>query len=213
MTLGSEYLGVSVRVATVVVPVAVYFLILGLLNSRRHPQLLTSRQDFALLVTALSPLFVAPAMSLAGGSLTVVLLVGAVLAGIVVLAGGGRGSWVIYNLPAEEAREKIASVFEEMGLSPRSERDGFRLPTAGAFAEIGGFRLLRNVSVRLRGGSEELADDFQSRLGESLESVRAETSPMAVSMLIVATAMLVVPVTLVAHRAGEIVRLLTDLLP
>jgi len=213
VTLGSEYLGFSVRVATVVVPVAVYFLILGLLNSRRHPQLLTSRQDFALLVTALSPLFVAPAMSVAGGSLTIVLLVGAALAGVVVLGGGGRGSWVIYNLPAEEARRTIASIFEEMGLSPRSERGGFRLPTVDAFAEVGGFRLLRNVSVRLRGGSEALAKDFQSRLTESLATVRAETSPMAVSMLLVATAMLVAPVTLVAHRAGEIVRLLTDLLP
>ena len=37
----------SMRIVTVVMPVAVYFLILGLLNSRRHPQLLTGRRDFA----------------------------------------------------------------------------------------------------------------------------------------------------------------------
>ena len=62
MILGSADLGSTVRVATVVVPVAVYFLILGLLNSRRRPQMLSGRLDFALMITALSPLFLVPAV-------------------------------------------------------------------------------------------------------------------------------------------------------
>ncbi|MGB2822184.1 MAG: hypothetical protein WBF17_14465, partial [Phycisphaerae bacterium] len=59
-------LGVSLRIATVVVPVALYFLVLGLLNSRPRPQLLRGRRDFALLIVALSPLFVLPVLHWAG---------------------------------------------------------------------------------------------------------------------------------------------------
>jgi hypothetical protein len=41
---GIEQLGISLRIAMVVVPVALYFLILGLLNSRPCPQLLRGRR-------------------------------------------------------------------------------------------------------------------------------------------------------------------------
>ena len=91
-------------------------------------------------------------------------------------------------------------------------RHGFEIP-AGGSVDLSAFRMLRNVTVRLRGGDEMLARRFEAGLERELSAVRVEAAPMAVAMLLVAVAMMVTPLTLVAHRADEIVRLLTDLLP
>ncbi len=210
---GSEYLTIPFRIALVVVPVAVYFLVLGLLNSRRHPQLLRGRGDFALLLVALSPLFVLPALSYLGVSTVTVLLAVTAVAGCIWLLSPRGQTWVIYNMPLGEACEVVARTLSGMGLEVRRRQGGFELPGCGAGVELGGFSLLRNVSVRLCGpGAPTLARQFEQQLSQTLSSIRTEASPMAVSLLLVAVAMLVAPLTLMAHRAAEIVRLLTDLL-
>ena len=208
---GTEYLTVSLRLATVVVPVAVYFLILGLLNTRGHPQLLTGRRDFALLIVALSPLFVLPVLGWLGVSGLTVVLVVAVVAGCIWLLAPREGVWVVYNLPQGMAYDVVARALKAMGLGFERAENGFRIPSQNATVEISGFWLLCNVSVRLRGG-EGLGRRFEEQLARTLASVRVEASPMAIAMLLVATGLLVAPLTLVAHRAGEIVRILTDLL-
>jgi len=210
--MGSEYLVAGLRIATVMVPVALYFLIVGLLNSRRRPQLLTGRRDFALLVVALSPLFALPALSYFGVTLrTVAVAAGCVAAVVWLLAPRGK-TWVIYNLLPSEAAEIAAHVLRDAGVHFTPTRHGFEIP-AGGSVELSAFRMLRNVTVRLRGGDETLARRFEAGLEREVSAVRVETAPMAVAMLLVAVAMMVTPLTLVAHRADEIVRLLTDLLP
>lgn len=209
---GNEHFTVPMQIATMVVPVAVYFLILGLLNTRRHPQLISGRCDFALLIVALSPLFVLPALNYVGASSVALLLATAgVAAAIWVLAPRGR-SWVIYNMPIGRARDAIGRTLEAMGCQPRQLGGGFRLDRLDATIEIGGFSLLQNVSVRLRGGDDSFSRQFETNLARLLAGVRAEPSPMAMGMLLVATGMLVAPLTLVAQHAGQIVRILTDLL-
>ena len=210
--MGSEHLGLSLRIAAVVVPVAVYFLVLGLLNSRRHPQLLSGRLDFALLIAALSPLFVLPALGLAGiAPASVFAAVAAPALAVVLLAPRGR-AWVIYNMPADEAREAVASALRSMGVAFKPAADAFHLMPDGATVHVGGFPLLRNVSVRLRGGSGRLACQFQRALAANLGSVSAQTSPMAAGLLLVATGMIVAPLAFMVERVPEIVRLLSDLL-
>ncbi|HUS48514.1 MAG TPA: hypothetical protein VM098_10355 [Phycisphaerae bacterium] len=211
MMLGTQYLAFAARITTMVVPVWLYFLILGLLNSRRTPQLISGRRDFTLMVAALSPLFVLPVLQYLGATLVTAAAAVAALVGIVVLLGPRGSAWVIYNMPAEQARNVIATVLKSLGHEVLPEKDGFRLGGEGASVRIGGFPLLRNISVRLEGGGRELADRFESALSQSLAGTRAETTPMAVSMLLIATAMMVLPLTLMAHRVPELVRILTDL--
>ncbi len=209
--LGMEPLEASLRIATVVVPVSLYFLLLGLLNSRRHPQLLSGRQDFALLIVALSPLAFGPAMHYLNGGLwmvpaCVVLLIG----GIWALAPRGR-VWVIYNLPLSSARQTVIDAFEAMGRCSCSTVRGVEVEQGRAFVEFSSFSLLRNVSLRLVGGDEDLWRTFESHLSLRLKSIETAPSPMAVSLLLVATAMIVAPMALMVHHAPEIVRILTDL--
>jgi len=211
MMLGIEYFAFAVRVTTMVVPVGVYFLILGLLNSRRHPQLISGRRDFMLMVAALSPLFVLPVLQYIGATPVTAAAAVVALVGIAVLLAPRGSAWVIYNMPAEEARNTIVAALRSLGLDVLSDKDGFRLAGENARVRIAGFPLLRNISVRLHGGSRELADRFEAALSQALAGTQAETTPMAVSMLLIATAMMVMPLTLVARRVPEIVRILTDL--
>jgi len=210
--ISSAQLGQSLHVAAIVVPVAMYFLILGLLNSRRHPQLLTGRRDFALLFGALSPLFLVPAVSYLGASPLGTLIVIAAVAAGVALVLPRRHAWVIYNLPAEGAVDTIGAALREANLNPTATGRGFRLREDNAFLEITAFPLLNNVSLRLRTADESLAQRVEASLANRLAETRTDTSPMAVSLLLVATAMIVAPLAMVAPRVPEIVRLLTGLL-
>ncbi|MHC4983086.1 MAG: hypothetical protein ACYTF6_07960 [Planctomycetota bacterium] len=209
--IASEYTSFSLRIATVVVPIGVYFLILGLLNSRRHPQLLSGRQDFALLIAALSPLLVMPVLDYVGA--TVWTLAGGVacVAGLILLLGPRGRTWVIYNLSQAQARNAIGQALREIDIDFVESKGGFELRQGGCFVEIGGFAPLRNVSVRLRGGDKQTSYRFERALSSALTAIKAETNPAGVSLLVVATGMLVAPFTLIAGEVPEIVRMLTDL--
>ncbi|HUT57244.1 MAG TPA: hypothetical protein VNA25_05155 [Phycisphaerae bacterium] len=210
--MAGDAFGASAEIATVVVPVAVYFLVLGLLNSRPHPQLLSGRLDFALLTAAISPLFAVPVLGYFGISLLSVATAVALLAlGIAMLAPKGR-TWVVYNLQGSEARRAVAAALRSIGLDFQARPNGYCLADQQGFVRISEFAPLRNASVRLDGGDADLARRFERALGKVLKGYRVQTSPMAVSLLLVATAMLVAPLTMMAHRVPEIVRLLTDLL-
>jgi len=205
-------IGASTQIAAVVVPVAVYFLILGLLNSRSRPQLLSGRLDFALLIVALGPLFVLPVLRCWGLSAPVVLsAVGAVAA--VAMLVPRPNTWVIYNLRATDARDAVERALRSIAVDFRANATGFAFSNRDGRLRIGEFPLLRNVTVRLDTDDDRLGAKFESALGLALADYRTEASPMAVSLLLVATAMLVAPLAMVAHRLPEIVRLLTNLLP
>ena len=206
-----QYLSISIRIVTVAVPVGVYFLILGLLNSRRHPQVLSGRQDFALLIAAISPLFVLPLLQHMGMSLWTVAGAVAGVTGIILLLAPRGRAWVVYNLSQAEARKAISRALLEVGVTFRESEKGFHLAKENCFVEVGGFAPLRNVSIRLRGADKQTCGWFETALLAALSGIRTEAHPAGVSMLLVATATLVAPFALIAHEVPEIVRLLTDL--
>jgi hypothetical protein len=211
--LGLENLALSLRIAAMVVPVAAYFLILGLLNSRPHPQMLRGRLDFALLLGALGPLFIAPLAERYAGSPAVgTCAVVAVAVGVMLLAPRSK-NWVIYNASPSIARKAVEESLASFGVASEPTAQGFRLNQEGAMVRIGGFPLLRNVSVHLLGGSDELARNLESAVSARLSRVSVEPNSAAAAMLLIATAMIVAPLAMVAHRGvPELVRILTDLM-
>jgi len=204
-------LGISLRIATVVVPVALYFLILGLLNSRPCPQLLRGRRDFALLIVALSPLFVLPVLSWAGGSWLALAAAAAAGGGGLALLRPPADSWVIYNITSAEAVEAVRHALRAAGLAFEVRDRVFHLP-GGATVDLSPFPLLRNVSICMTPTERGASRRFEAALARRLCTLSAETSPMAMALLLVAAAMLVAPLAMVAPRAGEIVRILTGML-
>jgi len=210
MLLGSEYFGASVRVATVIVPVAGYFFILGLLNTRRRPQILTGRLDFSLLMLALCPGFVLPMLERFGltpaGTMAAM---GVLTAGVWMFGPGGR-RWVVYNLSPGQADRVLRGAMDAMGWQYRVTVDGYCVEEHDVSLRVSCFWILNNVSVHLTGGSDELCRSFARELGAEVARTSARTQAMAVAMLLVAMGMLVAPLAMVAHRVPEIVRLLVD---
>ena len=210
--VGSDYLGTQMHLATVVAPVAAYFLILGLLNSRKHPQLITGRQDIVLLAVALSPAVILPlADYLHGPALALLAVVLALVVGALARGASG-GSYVVYNLTHKQALQALEKALSRLNIRYECQGRRINLLDHDAFLEVSSFALLRNVSIRMSQGNSQLRRRVAGQLGEVLGGIEAQTSSMAVGLLIVATALLLTPLVTVVHRAPEIVRILTDLL-
>ena len=111
------------------------------------------------------------------------------------------------------ARRHVARALTALGLDFAAGTDSFSVAGDQARIHLSGFPLLRNVSIRMEGGDKDLANRFHAVLSRRMARTPAEPTPMAVSLLLVATAMLVAPLALMAQRVPEIVRILTDLLP
>jgi hypothetical protein len=212
MILSTVQSGIPLQVAAVVAPVALYFMVLGLLNTRSRPQMLSGRLDLAMLVGALSPLVVCPLMSWAGPSQwAMAAAAGGVVAAIWLLSPAGA-SWVIYNITPAEALDAVAKALDRAGLACRRRQGEQTFLLPGGQVELGSFPLLRNVTVRVTGCDWQTVHTFERALAGQIELLSAQTTPMAMAMLLVATTMLVAPLAMVAPRAVEIVRILTGLL-
>lgn len=205
----------AVQLATMVAPVAVYFLILGLLNTRRHPQILSARQDFAILFVAICPLFVVPVLAAVGITPLSVSVAAALVAGGIFLLAPRGHNWVVYNATDAEVRRALRHALRRMDVAFEPMGPArIDLPQRQAALQISHFALLRNVTVRLEDGDEQLARSLQAHLHQNLCRLEPEAHSMAVVMLLVATAMLVAPMTFMAqHGVPQLVRLLTGLLP
>jgi len=208
---GSGQFSVAIRITTVVVPSAVYFLIIGLLNSRRRPQLLTGRRDFALLMAAICPAFLLSLGSLAGSAPAMIALVAGGAVAVLFLAPK-TPTWVIYNISHQAGCSAACRALRDIGIDARPGARGIEVVDSGVFVEVGGFSLLRNVSIRLRGADRAFSRRFGAALAQVLSEMPVPTTPMASSFLMIATAMLVAPVALIVQQVPEIVRILTDLL-
>lgn len=210
MLLGSEYFGASVRVATVIVPIAGYFFILGLLNTRRRPQILTGRLDFSLLMLALCPGFILPMLERLGLTLPGAMAAMCILAAGVWLLGPGGRNWVVYNLSPVQADRVLRTAMDAMGWRYCVTSEGYRVDEHDIHLRVSGFWILHNVSVHLSGGSPALCRRFARELGVAVARTSARAQALAVAMLLVAMGMLVAPLAMVAHRVPEVVRLLAD---
>ena len=92
--LSTVQFGDHLQIAAIVAPIALYFLVLGLLNTRRRPQLLRSRVDFALLLAAMSPLVICPLLRWLPATPAVLAALGAAGIAVVCLMSPPRASWV-----------------------------------------------------------------------------------------------------------------------
>jgi len=213
--LGSWQLKLSVQIATVAIPVAVYFLVLGLLNSQRRPQILSERLDFSLLLAAFSPLYITPLLGWIGaGPIEVSITVALMIAAITLAAPGAKRGWVIYNISKKKALQSISRSLDRVDLPFERRGDEFRL-ALGPRIRISPFPLLRNVSICL----EDIADAhrpavrrLELELRRRVGQVEVEGSPMAAGFVLISTAMIIAPLVFMANRMPEMVRLLTDMM-
>ena len=212
--LGSWQFDIGLRIAVVAIPVAVYFLILGLLNSGRRPQMLSERLDFSVLVAAVGPMWIAPLLRwLALGPVATLAATVGLIAVLAWVATRQRHGWVIYNIDTHAAEQLIVRALSSAGLDHRRRDDRFALD-AGPTMKISPFPLLRNVSISVENAAPDhraALKRFEMELARRLGRTEVRASATAVSFVLISTAMIVAPLVLLADRMPEMVRLLTDL--
>jgi hypothetical protein len=208
LTIGNIMIPVSLM--AVFLPLAVYFLILGLLNSRSRPQVLTGAEDGLILIGAMSALFW-PTVVVNFG----IPILAAVLAGSVVIAGLAMvwhrpRTWVIYNLPETQVERLWNSLLESLGATP-GQRTGEWELADGATVTLDRFPLFRNVSIRLRGADEALRSRLEKAILARMTTTTTDTSPAAMMLLLLAVIMLAWPLMVMAPQADEIARRIAEL--
>ena len=193
-------------------PIAVYVLVLGLVNSQAHPVLVNARSDFQILTLVFVPLLVWPMPFLVQTGLWWVLVVG-----VVVVASGFRhllppraSGWVLYNVSEADGLAFVRDAIQARGWTTRRAGRSIDIPTAGIRLELASFGLLRNVTLRVTPLAGRHVDGRQlDALEDELRGQLAQCSllPSATGgcLMALGVSLLIVPLWLMSRNIYAIV--------
>ncbi len=177
-----------------VVPLAVYLLMMGLLNLRRRPFLTTGARDIAALGVGIVGLMVTGPMELFfpesaasqfGAWVWVMLLVfyGLCVSLIVLLM---RSRIVIYNVSMDKLRPALTLVAMEMDRKSRWVGDSLIIPSTGVHLHAEPVRWLRNVQLTAVGHnqSQDGWTTLEIELGKALEKIPVGSNLFGIPLVI-----------------------------
>ncbi len=210
---GLDQLGGSTQAAFVLVSLATYFFLIGLLNSRPRPQIVSSRLDFIVLNACMFPAFCLPAASvLAGAGWVMAGAMAAAMAMVAMLAPRRWSGWTIYNIAGAEALRAVERALDDTGETFRRTGRTLRLTGSDARVKLRSVPLLRNVSVSVEGpDASRIAQAMDPAMHRELSQAPARANAAGATLLLAATAMIIAPLGMFADRMPEMVRLITDL--
>jgi hypothetical protein len=198
------------RLAIVVVPLAAYVLLLGMVNLRRRPFLTSGGSDTVALCVALSGLmFVGPlelfrpeaATREFGNYIWLFLLVFYWL-WVLLMVLLARPRLVVYNISVEELHPVLADAAGRLDVEARWAGNHLSLPRLGVQLHIDGLDAMRNVSL-ISSGSRQNIDGWRRlarELARSLRPVRVKSNPRAIGFLFVSLALLTLSITFMFSR-------------
>ena len=179
------------------VPLGVYCCVMGGLQLRHRPLVISAAWDSALLGLALSGLVavgpLAAIQPLLGGSpwgeIILLLLYALVVAVCILFA---RPRLLIYNATVEQIRPLVAQNAAAVDPVVRWAGESVALPTLGLQAHVEGNGSLRTVSIVVLQSCEasEAWIDLSRRLRRMCRRLRVQPSPVGVIMLIVGCGLL-----------------------
>jgi hypothetical protein len=179
------------------VPLGVYCCVMGGLQLRHRPLVISAAWDSALLGLALSGLVavgpLAAIQPLLGGSpwgeIILLLLYALVVAVCILFA---RPRLLIYNATVEQIRPLVAQNAAAVDPVVRWAGESVALPTLGLQAHVEGNGSLRTVSIVVLQSCEasEAWIDLSRRLRRMCRRLRVQPSPVGVVMLIVGCGLL-----------------------
>ncbi len=211
--MGADEQVVFVLELTVAVgPLAIYFLALGLLNSRSHPYMIGLRADFSFLSIAFFPLMMVPLAVLPTRGWAGPWIIGlAALVPVfwwVVRSRLGFG-WVIYNSDVWRCREAVCHACRRLGWEATAEDDRIQIAAPRLELHFSTFSLLRNVTLRIVADEGRKNLPAIERLGQALErELKAEAllpSSTGAGLVLVGSALLAVPMGYLVHHMEAVV--------
>jgi hypothetical protein len=202
------------RFAIAVIPLASYLLVLGAINARRRPLVVSGSSDTFALGTALVGLaFVGPielfrpeaATTELGNYIWLALIV---LYGLFVLLVTllSRPRIVVYNVSQEELHPFLAETAARLDPDARWAGNHLSMPRLGVQLHLDGLELMRNVSLSSSGGRQDVDGwhKLTRALAESLTSVRVKPNPRAIGFLLVAVVLFATSLTLLWRNPVEL---------
>jgi hypothetical protein len=146
-------------------PVAIYLLLLGMINLSRRPVLVSGARDTATLALALSGLIVIGPMELffpysaaaRFGDWVWLLLVALYVLSVVLILLLLRPRLVIYNISVDKLRSLLADAVERLDADAHWAGDSLALPQLKVQLYIDNYPPLRNVSLVSTGSSQSQA--------------------------------------------------------
>jgi len=196
-------------------PIALYFLVLGLVNSQARPWLVNARSDFIILTLVFVPVLVWPIPDLVTGRHWIVLSIGAVVglwAFLRILPTRGSG-WIVYNISESHCRRLFETAIRSLGMD--GTWDGNELRLASMTIRMTSMPVLRNVSLHV-GGDETDNEAMFEQIRERFEALLAKQALLpslsGSCMVLMGVMLMIFPLWMMSKHANAIVEVVTRLL-
>ena len=176
-------------------PLAVYLLLIGILNYSKRPFLTTGGRDATALGVAISGLIIAGPMELfmppaaadrfAGWVWILLLMFYGLCVSLFILLM--RPRLVIYNISVDQLRPLLMEAVQEIDKESRWAGDSLTVPNLGIQLHVEP-SILRNVQLVSSGPKQSLDGwlKLEEKLTETLKPVRSSRNPIGLGMMILA---------------------------
>ncbi len=202
-----------------IAPPAIYFLILGLVNSHSRPHIVSSRSDWLGLTCVFFPVVLYPVIILANRGYYLPACACILLFALIVYLSLPRvdAGWVVYNISIDRAKTLIVQTLQDEGIAYQCDDNRtIRLPANSISMKLSSFALLKNVTISVEAGENydiETLMLIEANLKNSLESVEVSSNLSGPALLITGTLMLILPLFMMVRNIDAFVRVVSDLLP
>lgn len=193
-----------------VAPIALYFLILGLVNSHSRPWIVTSRSDFLALTSVLMPVLLWPVPDFIRGQLYVSLAMGllAAVAAFLYLLPRPDAGFVIYNVAEARCLRLLAQTIRGLGLDGRWDGRTWLVDSGALSIEVRKFALLRNVTLHFDvrdPSARDLVRQIGGALHTRLQTVAQLPSPMGAGLVLLGVGLMILPMWMVGRHIHDLV--------
>jgi len=206
------------KLLVLVGPVAVYFIVLGLLNSQPSPRLINARQDFLLLTVVVCPALLTPIPALWSRGYGSVLLPALALAALAMwaLLPAADSGWVVYNLSAARARALAERALRGLGWRYRNAGGTLLVEDRGLEIRFSSLPVLRNVTLHLSFADQsrraETAAALRDRLDADLARQQLLPSLAGSCLMLLGVGLMILPLWMMTRHSDAIAQVVSRLL-
>jgi hypothetical protein len=193
-----------------VAPIALYFLILGLINSHSRPWIVTSRSDFLALTSVLMPVLLWPVPEFVRAQLYIPLFAGLLLAAVAFwyMLPSADAGFVVYNIAESRCLKLLEPALRQLGLRGRWEGRIWYADNSPLSIEVRKFALLRNVTLHVDardGSAHNLIPQIGHALQTRFQSVAQLPSAMGAGLVLLGVALMILPMWMVGRHIHDLV--------
>jgi hypothetical protein len=199
-------------------PPALYFVVLGLINSQRRPCLISSRADFVTLTVVFLPALIWPVPFLVGRGWWGLLSIGVavVCCAFFALLPRPHAGWVVYHTCENEMQAMLRRAVRRLGWTAQWVGTAVTIPEAGLRIRFSAFPWFGSVSTHVEGIAgrprAEAVDALRMQIERQLERRSLLPSAVGTCLVIVGVVLWVVPLWMMLRHMDAIVDLVQHLL-